>query len=440
MSVGIVFIVASLAADPAPIRPLPPATLLEQAAAEHVEAVEPRPAVVADASAAGRESEAREEESQARGEAGRGREDEQYDRGTEALDEGAWDEAATAFRSVADMKGRRADAALYWLAYARSKQGQGAQALAIIEDLRRAHPQSRWLKEAKALELEIRQQSGRPTRPENVADEDLKLMALHGLLNTDPEQAIPLLEKFLQGQQSKKLQDQALFVLCQSGSPRAREIVLRIARGESNPELQRRAIQNLGVFGGKESRQALAGIYGASTDPGVKKAVLQAYLVSGDKERVLEVARTEKDMDLRRHAVQVLGAMGAQTELWAMYQTEASREAKKAILQALGVGGGVDRLLEVARSEKDMDLRVDAIRMLGPFGGPTPALLEMYKGGDQRVREAVLQALFVQGNAKALIEIAKTETDPELRKKAVSHLSVMGSKEATAYLLEILNK
>jgi HEAT repeat protein len=65
----------------------------------------------------------------------------------------------------------------------------------------------------------------------------------------------------------------------------------------------------------------------------------------------------------------------------------------------------------------------------------------MYRSeSDQRVREAALQALFVQGNAKALIEIAKAETDPELKKKAVAHLSHMGSKEATAFLLEILNK
>jgi HEAT repeat protein len=124
-----------------------------------------------------------------------------------------------------------------------------------------------------------------------------------------------------------------------------------------------------------------------------------------------------------------------------MYQAETSRETKKEILQALGVGGAVDRLLEVARTEKDMEVRLDAIRTLGPFGGDAGAIVQIYKGEtDPRVREAALQALFVQGNAKALIEIARTEKDPELRKQAVSHLSVMGSKEATAYLLEILNK
>jgi HEAT repeat protein len=371
------------------------------------------------------------------------REDELYEKGTEALDGRAWDEAAAAFRSVADMKGRRADAGLYWLAYARSRQGRGADALAVVDELRRAYPQSRWIREAKALELEIRQKSGHPTNPDTVADEDLKLMALDGLLNTDPEQAIPLLEKFLKGSQSGKLQDRALFVLCQSDSPRAREIVHRIARGESNPELQARAIQNLGIFGGPESRQELLKIYASSSDREVRKAVLQSYMVSGEKDRLLEAARAEKDPELRAHAIQLLGAVGAKDELWAMYQAEGSREGKRALLQSLGVAGATERLLEAARTEKDMEVRLDAIRVLGPFAGPdnTSAIVEIYKGGsDPRVREAAMQALFVQGNAKALIEIARTEKDPQLRKQAVAHLSVMGSKEATAFLVEILEK
>jgi len=205
------------------------------------------------------------------------------------------------------MKGRRADAGLYWMAYAKGKQGQSAEALATIQDLRRSYPQSRWLKEAGALEVEIRQRSGQPTRPESVVDEDLKLMALNGLMNSDPEQAIPLLEKFLQGNSSRKLQERALFVLCQSGSPKAREIVTRIARGESQPDLQRKAIQSLGVFGSHESRQVLADVYASASDPSVKKSVLQAFMVSGEKDRLLAAARGEKDPDVRRQAVRLLG-------------------------------------------------------------------------------------------------------------------------------------
>ena len=57
---------------------------------------------------------------------------------------------------------------------------------------------------------------------------------------------------------------------------------------------------------------------------------------------------------------------------------------------------------------------------------------------DPEIKRAVLNAFFVQGNAKALIEIAKQEQDPRLKKEAIEKLSVMGSKEATEYFMELL--
>src|SRR5229473_2801282 len=88
------------------------------------------------------------------------REDQLYERGTEALDEGQWDRAIESFDRVASAGDRRADAALYWKAYALNKSGQRPPALAALETLRKSYPQSRWLKEAQALELEVRQGAG----------------------------------------------------------------------------------------------------------------------------------------------------------------------------------------------------------------------------------------------------------------------------------------
>jgi HEAT repeat protein len=69
------------------------------------------------------------------------------------------------------------------------------------------------------------------------------------------------------------------------------------------------------------------------------------------------------------------------------------------------------------------------------------ALVAIYASdSDKTVRKAVQQALFVQSNAHALVEIARKETDPELKKHAVQMLSVMGAKEAKDFMLEILNK
>jgi hypothetical protein len=65
----------------------------------------------------------------------------------------------------------------------------------------------------------------------------------------------------------------------------------------------------------------------------------------------------------------------------------------------------------------------------------------MYAGEtDKGIRKKVIEALFLQGNAKALVEIARKETDSELKKKAVEQLSIMGSKEGTEYFKELLDK
>ena len=68
-------------------------------------------------------------------------------------------------------------------------------------------------------------------------------MALRGLMNSDPEQALPIIEKMLTGANSPKVKDRALFVLSQSDSARAREIIANVAKGNANPDLQLRAIQ-----------------------------------------------------------------------------------------------------------------------------------------------------------------------------------------------------
>ena len=68
-------------------------------------------------------------------------------------------------------------------------------------------------------------------------------------------------------------------------------------------------------------------------------------------------------------------------------------------------------------------------------------MLKMYDNEKEKeIRKKVIEALFLQGNAKAIVEIARKETDPELKKKAVEQLSIMNSKEGTEFFEEILNR
>ena len=70
-----------------------------------------------------------------------------------------------------------------------------------------------------------------------------------------------------------------------------------------------------------------------------------------------------------------------------------------------------------------------------------PVLLSIYASDqDPEVRGKVINALFLSGDAKGLVALARKETDPNMKKMIVSKLSIMGSKDATDYLMEILNK
>ena len=63
--------------------------------------------------------------------------------------------------------------------------------MAAIAELRKSYAGSRWLDDAKALELELKQASGQSVSPEAESDEELKLMAINGLMQSRPRARHP---------------------------------------------------------------------------------------------------------------------------------------------------------------------------------------------------------------------------------------------------------
>ncbi len=364
-----------------------------------------------------------------------------YEQGTDAIDDGEWQHAIDIFQKVVAINGKRADGGLYWLAYAQNKAGRGADALQTLGALQRAFPKSRYKGDAKALEIDIRQGTGEVIDPGKVNDEELKLIAIQGLLSSDPERAVPLLQKIVDGKYSHRVKEQALFVLSQSSSQRAAQLIGSIARGSTHSELQNEAIRYLGISG-KRNAALLGEIYASAPNIEVKKEILRAYMVAGARPQLYAVAKNEKDPHLRGEAIRQLGVLGAGSELQEMYRAESSTEVKKTIIQSMFVGGSADALLDIAKNEPDLTLRTTAVRTLGLIGkartGAT--LVSIYRGEtNDGVRRAALEGLFVQGNAHALVELAKQEKDPRWKREIVQKLSVMGSKEATDYLTSLLD-
>jgi len=403
--------------------------------------------------------------------------DKAYSDGTRAINEGRWADAGAIFAKIAAQHKDRADGALYWAAYAENKEGQSARALETCATLRQNYARSRYVNDCDALRIEIQGPDAHvevppvppvspvpPVPPVNVGartigrhsdrnsdrtpsdpDEEIKLLALQAVMQQDEARALPIIQQILNGNGSDKLKERALFVLAQSNSPAAQQTIGQIARGQSNPALQIRAIRMFAAAGGKLSVDTLADIYQHSSDEAVKKTILQSYLMTGSSDKLLVAARGEQNPELVRSAVRSLGAMGATSDLSTLYHDSKNQQVKLDIINSLVAAGpkGAEILKSIATTEQDPELRRRAIRNLGVSGGASaaPALLAAYQGSsDVESKKAALDGLFISNNAHELVTLARAEKVPELKQAIVSKLSIMHSKEATDYLMEILNK
>ena len=368
-----------------------------------------------------------------------------YSEGTRAINDAHWAQAESIFRNLASLHGPRAEAALYWEAYAENKQGNAGRALEICAELRHAYPQGNWVKECSALEIEIHGKSDDPLPPQAEQDEELKLLALNSLMQQDEARAVPIIQQILNSDKSDKLKERALFVLGQDQSPQAQALLGQVASGERNPALQRKAIQMLAVTRGKQASETLANIYRQTTNQEIKNTILHTYLIIGTPDPLLEAARHESNPELVRTAVHTLGAMGATSQLLTLYHDTSSAEVKAEVINGFIPAGqkGADALGSIAGSEQDPELRRKAIRNLGIAGGMSaaPALVATYrKNSDLETKKAVGQALFLAGDSHDLVELARAEKDPAVKQSLVQQLSLMHNKDATDYMLEILSK
>jgi len=380
--------------------------------------------------------------------------DKAYNDGQTALNESRWSDALAKFDQVIRAKGARADAATYWKAFSQNKLGRPDDALRTIGELRQQFPKSRWLNDARALEIEIRPNSGTTVNPGTTGgtatangpcgDEELKLLALNRLMDRDEERAVPLLERFLQNQNCKRLRERALFVLGQSDNPKAIDLITRIAKGEVYPDLQKKAIDQIGIVNANDrNMKILAQIYQTTPNQEIKRTILRTYGVNGSKDLLMQAVRSEKDPNLQKVAIQGLGVAGAKNELRQLYKELPGYEAKSAVLNAFIVSGDSEGFEDVAKTETDPKLQRQAIRGIGISGGRNSgaALVEIYqKASNPEIKNAALEGLFVSDNAKSLVTLARAEKDPAMRKRIVEKLSVMDNKDANDYLIEILDK
>ena len=135
--------------------------------------------------------------------------------------------------------------------------------------------------------------------------------------------------------------------------------------------------------------------------------------------------------------------MGAHDELWQLYQKETAVDVKKRIIRAMFIGGNVTRLIELAKTEQNPELRRTAVRNLGVMGSKRTgdALVEIYNtdkdvGDQEGGHPGPVPAEQRRSARRAGAQGTGPGDEEGHRAEAVGH----GSQPvATDYMVELLN-
>ncbi|MDX2428184.1 MAG: HEAT repeat domain-containing protein [Xanthomonadales bacterium] len=361
-----------------------------------------------------------------------------YDEGQKALREQNWVVAADYFKRAVKEDKETADASMYWRAHALYKAGRKKEAERQLSTLERKYPDSRWVKEARVLQIE---HDSAPVladvADEPGMDEDLRMFALAQLMDRDPERALPLVLDMLKSTGSENTRNDMLFMLGMSDDPRAQEAIAQIARDSKDPELQANAIHMLGISSSEPSIDLLADLYKESDSIQVKQAVIQAYMIGDESGELVEILtgllKTEESPEMQMDIIRTLGLMDATDELKELYPTLKDNETKAAVLEAYFLAGDTQILRQVLETETDPALRKAAIHGIAMEDDEGAAdLLESVYDNATTIDEkkVILESLVMMDDAKELaLKIVRTETDVELQREAIHMLGVMEATE-----------
>lgn len=149
---------------------------------------------------------------------------------------------------------------------------------------------------------------------------------------------------------------------------------------------------------------------------------------------VLEVAKRGAE-PVSVAAVRELGRFGGpkvSDELLQVYGIGNPR-VKYQVVNSLGERAATTALLQIAQSESDGDLRDAAIVTLGQSGGRAQ-LHRLYGRGRVEWKRPIIVGLFNARAEDELIQIAERETDPAIRRELLSRLRLLGTPKAKQYL------
>lgn len=420
----------------------------------------------------------------------------------ERMNRGQYKQAADLFLEVVRRVGAKplAGDALYWNAYSLYRDGASASlndALSALDRLSRDFPSAASIGDASALRMRVcgelakrgdaqcaevvsKGASGRASASAGAAararaearagsnpqeqgcprddDDDERVAALNALLQMDADRALPILEKVLARRDrcSAVLRRKAVFLVSQKGDARAADILMGAVRNDPDAEVREQAVFWLGQTRDERAVDMLQEILQKETnDEVLDKAVFALSQHRSERAGTILRDLAQRDgapLKVREQAIFWLGQQrnsGNAALLKNLYTRVKEEELKEKIIFSISQNRADDNakwLIDVATDTKEpVEMRKKALFWAGQTKGVSmDDLASLYNRVDDR--EIKEQVIFVysqrreSGAVEKLMDIARSDKDPELRKKAIFWLGQSRDPRAIKFFEDIINK
>ena len=285
-------------------------------------------------------------------------------------------------------------------------------------------------------------------------------MALHSLMQNDPDRALPILRKVMarRDEGSTCLRRHALFVLASRQGEDVSDLLLSAARSDPDPEVRQSAVFWLSRVESPQAVAILDSVLRTATDKEVQQAAIFALGGRSDARSTALLRdyalRSDVEDEVRQAAiVHLLRSSGGRDPAFTRQLYEQARDAEtKAMVLMLGMNNSsrldTDWLAAIARNRaEDAELRRTALLRLSQSDLSVAELmriLESFPPGDSEAGGMMMMIMMQHAEDPAVIgkalELARSSTDEDMQRAAIMLLSRSKDPRATQYLAELLER
>jgi HEAT repeat protein len=288
--------------------------------------------------------------------------------------------------------------------------------------------------------------------------EDIRVAALSTLVEMDPDRAFPMIEKVLQEHRetTTRLRKEALFLASRLRTPEARKLLIDVARTDPDPRVRVDGLLSLSSIPGEEVLMAIEDIIITAIDVETQEAGMVAlhHHPSPQATVLLKGFAVDEKLPLRVRGEAIMGlSRDRSPEMLAFLQDlyddldhENLKDRLIVDISKFDDARARRWLLDrVHDEEESVDLREGALLAIAddPLVS-TDEVIKIYDTSSRdRLRRTAIWMLAHQRTDEArdkLLEIARSESDPDLRIEAIGWLGEIEDPRAVDLLEEILEQ